>query len=190
MVHQHQERILRIPTKLTETRTLYFSYRSVKHEILEKDVGVIQVNMQCYHTFQVTSSGARARVGGVGVRQRYHLLRCLEALLIEVSYSSNRRHYLASRSPIATTNKMQNIRQKIKRKLSIRDTNPDLEADYDEDDVDEETTGHLHKEIEKASEEDKYPHGKPGSFLNKLIMSGNKKTEEQLARESSSNTKR
>nr|POE72063.1 hypothetical protein CFP56_11939 [Quercus suber] len=105
---------------------------------------------------------------------------------------SNHRHY---RTPprTASASTMQNIRQKIKRKLSIRDTNPDLDADYDEEDVDEETTGHLHKEIEKASEGDKYPHGKPGSFLNKLIMSGNKKTEDQLAREaalSSNNTKR
>lgn len=55
--------------------------------------------------------------------------------------------------------------------------------DYDDaDDVDEETTGHLHREIEKAEAEG-HDQGKPGSFLNKLITHGNKKTEEQLARE-------
>ncbi|KAF2208927.1 hypothetical protein CERZMDRAFT_87328 [Cercospora zeae-maydis SCOH1-5] len=77
---------------------------------------------------------------------------------------------------------MQNIRAKIKRKLSIRDkdANPD---DYENaSDVDEETTGHLHREIEKAEAEG-HNMGKPGSFLNKLIMHGNKKTEEQLAKE-------
>lgn len=48
--------------------------------------------------------------------------------------------------------------------------------------MDEETTGNLHRDIEKA-EADGHDAGKPGSFLNKLIMHGNKKTEEQLAKE-------
>lgn len=39
-----------------------------------------------------------------------------------------------------------------------------------------------HKQIEHAQDSDE-PHGKPGSFLNKLIMHGNKRTEEQIARE-------
>lgn len=47
-----------------------------------------------------------------------------------------------------------------------------LEANLDEhnepEDIDEETTGHLHREIEKAEEEG-YSQGKPGSFLNKLV---------------------
>ncbi|KAK4494817.1 hypothetical protein PRZ48_014173 [Zasmidium cellare] len=77
---------------------------------------------------------------------------------------------------------MQNIRAKIKRKLSLHDKNPNLDEHQEPEDIDEETTGHLHREIEKAEEEG-YSQGKPGSFLNKLIMHGNKKTEEQMARE-------
>lgn len=57
-----------------------------------------------------------------------------------------------------------------------------LEEVEDASDVDEETYGHLHKEIEKA-ERDGHDQGKPGSFLNRLIQSGNKKTEEQMARD-------
>lgn len=52
----------------------------------------------------------------------------------------------------------------------------------DHEEVDEETTGHLHREIEKA-ERDNQPEGRPGSFLNRLISHGNKKTEDQLAGE-------
>lgn len=52
----------------------------------------------------------------------------------------------------------------------------------DASDVDEETTGHLHREIEKA-ERDGHDQGKPGSFLNRLITHGNKKTEDQMAAE-------
>jgi len=48
--------------------------------------------------------------------------------------------------------------------------------------VDDETTGNLSRDIDKA-ESGGYDHGKPGSFLNKLIMHGNKKTEEQLMRD-------
>ncbi|KAF2162703.1 hypothetical protein M409DRAFT_26939 [Zasmidium cellare ATCC 36951] len=81
---------------------------------------------------------------------------------------------------------MQNIRAKIKRKLSLHDKNPNLDEHQEPEDIDEETTGHLHREIEKAEEEG-HPQGKPGSFLNKLIMHGNKKTEEQMAREAAAN---
>jgi hypothetical protein len=48
--------------------------------------------------------------------------------------------------------------------------------------VDDETAGHLSREVEKA-EEQGHDEGKPGSFLNRLIQHGNKKTEEQIARE-------
>ncbi|WPH04427.1 Hypothetical protein R9X50_00731800 [Acrodontium crateriforme] len=74
---------------------------------------------------------------------------------------------------------MQAIRNRVKRALSMHDKNPDLD---NADELDEETTGHLHREIEKAEASDE-PYGKPGSFLNKLIMHGNKKTEDQMARE-------
>ncbi|KAI7333642.1 hypothetical protein KC315_g4148 [Hortaea werneckii] len=71
---------------------------------------------------------------------------------------------------------MQNIREKLKRKLSLHDKNPNLDEVEDPDDIDD------HKQIEHAQDSDE-PHGKPGSFLNKLIMHGNKRTEEQIARE-------
>ncbi|CAK3876610.1 hypothetical protein CB0940_06924 [Lecanosticta acicola] len=77
---------------------------------------------------------------------------------------------------------MQNIRAKIKRTLSLHDKNPNLDEHHEPEDIDEETTGHLHRQIEKA-EADGHDQGKPGSFLNKLITHGNKKTEEQIARE-------
>lgn len=38
------------------------------------------------------------------------------------------------------------------------------------------------QQIDKAEAEN-HPEGKPGSFLNRLISHGNKKTEEQLAKE-------
>lgn len=41
----------------------------------------------------------------------------------------------------------------------------------------------MHREIEKA-EQDGHSQGKPGSFLNKLIMHGNKKTEEDIMKDS------
>jgi hypothetical protein len=81
------------------------------------------------------------------------------------------------------------------------DKQPDLDEYNDENDVDDETAGHLQREacpsqssvslalvltmvqIDKAEADDKYPEGKPGSFLNRLISHGNKKTEEQIARE-------
>ena len=54
--------------------------------------------------------------------------------------------------------------------------------DDDHDEADEETTGHLHKEIEEA-EMNGHDEGRPGSFLNRLISHGNKKTEDQIAAE-------
>ena len=60
--------------------------------------------------------------------------------------------------------------------------NPFFSADYSADEADEETNQHLQKEIEEA-EKHGYDQGKPGGFLHKLIAHGNKKTEEQLARE-------
>ncbi|KAF1821672.1 uncharacterized protein K489DRAFT_381658 [Dissoconium aciculare CBS 342.82] len=77
---------------------------------------------------------------------------------------------------------MQSIRNAIKRKLSLHDKNPPFDTAQDEDDVDDETRGHLEKETERAETEG-HPHGKPGSFLNKLIMHGNKKTEDEIARD-------
>ena len=55
--------------------------------------------------------------------------------------------------------------------------------DDDHDEADEETTGHLHKEIEEA-ELHGHNEGRPGSFLNRLISHGNKKTEDQIRKES------
>ncbi|CZT20282.1 uncharacterized protein RCC_06140 [Ramularia collo-cygni] len=79
---------------------------------------------------------------------------------------------------------MQNIRAKIKRKFSMNDKNANLDDEFDPEDIDEETTGHLHREITKAEAENE-PHGKPGSFLNKLIMHGNAKTEKEMSGEGS-----
>ncbi|KAM0715973.1 hypothetical protein Q7P37_008487 [Cladosporium fusiforme] len=76
---------------------------------------------------------------------------------------------------------MSNIRDKIKRKLSMHDKNVDFE-NGDHDDVDEETTGYLHREIERAEAEG-HSQGRPNSFLNRLISHGNDKTEKQLAAE-------
>lgn len=95
---------------------------------------------------------------------------------------------------------MSGIRDKLKRKLSMHDKNgtgecciwfinictdnhpADFNEDHDENDVDEETTGHLHREIERAEAEGHYT-GRPNSFLNRLISHGNDKTEKQLAAE-------
>lgn len=58
-------------------------------------------------------------------------------------------------------------------------------ANIDEhEDFDDETTGNLHREISEAElEEQQHPQGRPGSFLNRLISHGNKKTEDQLSKE-------
>ena len=56
-------------------------------------------------------------------------------------------------------------------------------ANYDEfDEADDETQTHLDKEYAQAETKDEEPYGKPGSLLNKLIMHGNKKTEDEIAR--------
>lgn len=53
-------------------------------------------------------------------------------------------------------------------------------ADYNNyDEADEETQKHLEKEFAEA-EKHGWAEGKPGSFLNRLISHGNKKTEEEL----------
>jgi hypothetical protein len=95
---------------------------------------------------------------------------------------------------------MTSLRAKIKRRLSIKDTPgrlsppspPNLSiplltlipqtADFSADEADEETTAHMAKEIEEA-EKHGYDAGKPGSFINKLIERGNRKTEEQIRKE-------
>jgi hypothetical protein len=53
----------------------------------------------------------------------------------------------------------------------------------DHDEADEETTAHLNKEVDDAEKNDEEPYGKPGSLLNRMIMHGNKKTEDQIASE-------
>ncbi|EXJ78631.1 hypothetical protein A1O1_09032 [Capronia coronata CBS 617.96] len=74
---------------------------------------------------------------------------------------------------------MESIRAKLKRRLSHKDQN----ANFDEhDSADEDTIDYVTKEADDAEKEG-YDTGKPGSFLNRLILHGNKKTEEQLARE-------
>lgn len=57
------------------------------------------------------------------------------------------------------------------------------EYDSGDEGQDEETSTYLNREIEKA-EADGHDSGKPGSLLNRMIAHGNKKTEDQLARES------
>jgi len=49
-------------------------------------------------------------------------------------------------------------------------------------DADEETTGHLQNEIERAEKEG-HDQGRPGGLLNRLISYGNEKTERQLREE-------
>jgi len=72
-----------------------------------------------------------------------------------------------------------NVRAKLKRRLSHKEENPNFD-EYESGD--EDTQAHTTAEIEEA-EKKGYDQGKPGSFLNKLIMHGNKKTEEQIAKE-------
>ncbi|KAL8998701.1 MAG: hypothetical protein Q9169_002256 [Polycauliona sp. 2 TL-2023] len=61
-------------------------------------------------------------------------------------------------------------------------------ADYDNyDEADEETQKHLQKEFAEA-EKHGWAEGKPGSFLNRLIAHGNKKTEEELRRSGAEST--
>ncbi|KIY04130.1 uncharacterized protein Z520_00822 [Fonsecaea multimorphosa CBS 102226] len=75
---------------------------------------------------------------------------------------------------------MDSIRAKLKRRLSHKDKEP---INFDEhDSADEETMDYVTKEADDAEKEG-HDAGKPGSFLNRLILHGNKKTEDQLARE-------
>ncbi|KAL8898863.1 MAG: hypothetical protein Q9207_006483 [Kuettlingeria erythrocarpa] len=53
------------------------------------------------------------------------------------------------------------------------------------EEADEETQKHLEKEFAEA-EKKGWAQGKPGSFLNKLIQHGNRKTEEEFAKTESS----
>ncbi|EXJ55972.1 hypothetical protein A1O7_08903 [Cladophialophora yegresii CBS 114405] len=64
---------------------------------------------------------------------------------------------------------MDSIRAKIKRRLSHKDKEA---ANFDEhDSADEETMDYVNKEAEDAERENQ-DYGKPGSFLNRLIVSG------------------
>jgi len=86
---------------------------------------------------------------------------------------------VSRRESFSITLKMDNIREKLKRRLSHKDQ----AANFDEhDSADEETMDYVTKEADDAEKEG-HDTGKPGSFLNRLITHGNKKTEEQLARE-------
>ncbi|KAF2836023.1 hypothetical protein M501DRAFT_1019240 [Patellaria atrata CBS 101060] len=67
--------------------------------------------------------------------------------------------------------------KKAKRRFSMKDK--DQDPDYSADEADEETHGTLSKEIDEA-EKHGYDTGKPGGFLNKLIMYGNRKTEDEI----------
>ncbi|GAB7338883.1 hypothetical protein MBLNU457_5566t1 [Dothideomycetes sp. NU457] len=75
---------------------------------------------------------------------------------------------------------MDKIRQKLGRTMSMKDKDVDNHDHDDYDDADDETIGNLHREIE-SGEAENHPAGRPGSFLNRLISHGNKKTEEELA---------
>lgn len=51
------------------------------------------------------------------------------------------------------------------------------EANFDDDSADEETSNYVNKEIEDTEKDgEKYPLGRPNSFLNRMISHGNKKT--------------
>ncbi|KAL8776334.1 MAG: hypothetical protein Q9213_008312 [Squamulea squamosa] len=69
-------------------------------------------------------------------------------------------------------------RKVLPRRFSMKDGSTDYD-NYDE--ADEETQKHLQKEFAEA-EKHGWAEGKPGSFLNRLIAHGNKKTEEELRR--------
>lgn len=64
-------------------------------------------------------------------------------------------------------------------------TADNIPANFDEDydsNGDEETSNFVNKEAEEA-EKAGHDSGRPGSLLNRMISHGNKKTEDQLARE-------
>lgn len=59
-------------------------------------------------------------------------------------------------------------------------------ANFDDDDAsaDEETSNYVNKEVEEYEKDgDKYPQGRPNSFMNRMISHGNKKTEDELERD-------
>lgn len=57
-------------------------------------------------------------------------------------------------------------------------------VDLDEvDSADEETAEIVNKEYTEHEKDDKYPEGRPGSLLNRMISYGNSKTEKQIAQE-------
>ncbi|KAK4938804.1 hypothetical protein LTR10_020811 [Elasticomyces elasticus] len=74
---------------------------------------------------------------------------------------------------------MDSVRQKLKRRVSHKDPEPNFDEN---DSADEETVSYVSKEAE-AAEKDGHPIGRPGTFLHRLISHGNKKTEDQLAKE-------
>ncbi|KAL8916982.1 MAG: hypothetical protein Q9208_008237 [Pyrenodesmia sp. 3 TL-2023] len=69
-------------------------------------------------------------------------------------------------------------RKVLPRRFSMKDGSEDFH-NYEE--ADEETQKHLEKEFAEA-EKKGWAEGKPGSFLNKLIQHGNRKTEEEFAK--------
>ncbi|KIV93509.1 hypothetical protein PV10_04720 [Exophiala mesophila] len=75
---------------------------------------------------------------------------------------------------------MDSVRAKIKRRFSHK--NEDTNFDDHDDSGDEETQEYVNKEADEAEKEG-YDTGRPGSLLNRMISHGNKKTEDQLARE-------
>ena len=57
----------------------------------------------------------------------------------------------------------------------------------DDSDIDDDAHRDLHRDYKKSeAEEDKYPQGRPGGMLNRLISHGNKKTEDEINSGSSS----
>merc|ERR1711904_123647 len=74
---------------------------------------------------------------------------------------------------------MENMKAKIKRRFSHKDPEPNFD---DHSSGDEETSEYVSKEAEEA-EKGGHDAGRPGSLLNRMISHGNKKTEDQLARE-------
>ncbi|KAL8750263.1 MAG: hypothetical protein Q9184_006483 [Pyrenodesmia sp. 2 TL-2023] len=75
-------------------------------------------------------------------------------------------------------------RKVMPRRFSMKDGSDDFH-NYEE--ADEETQKHLEKEFAEA-EKKGWAQGKPGSFLNKLIQHGNRKTEEEFAHSEGSKT--
>ncbi|CAF9911771.1 MAG: hypothetical protein HETSPECPRED_000439 [Heterodermia speciosa] len=72
---------------------------------------------------------------------------------------------------------MEALKRKVMpRRYSMKEGSTDYH-NYEE--ADEETQKHLEKEFAEA-EKNGWAEGKPGSFLNRLISHGNKKTEEEL----------